>query len=1116
MVSGRKGGSNLRRIELILLCGLGGFVVTWYGGPGIILGVDSYFVLSPQIAVHEALRSWSTLTSAGLPNFQVQTLFFYALFAGLLDVFGYRVAQTIVLWSLISASALGMRAVLRSLFSWDEPSGAVAIIAASALYAFNPFTTSYLWWHQLWLEFTWASFPFLIAFTISVGRGRLSPLFAAAMGMIVLLLAAPGYPHVLLVPLSAFIIVLALALITGRNNWRSTALHIGAVLASWAIALAWWIVPSIVFLRDFLAAWHAQYKVSPLYLLQYGSQFSSWANVLRLTGLIQLHEAFYTQPFFPWFTPFNDTSLGDVLYALPALAFAGSVITFWRFKRAQPQIRNALIAFAASGFVASFLMKGDQPPWAFINVALLSLPLGAAWQHPYDKFALVEVIGACVMASLALRTILTSITPQFWKIIGVATIVVVVFIEGLPAYAGVVLTPQTNKIPGGVAVVPPYYKGLAQYLRGDGMLLQLPMRDNGETAFSWPRGAQTNNDPILEDFDRGDPVIRMRTGSKYADALLSEGTTALGLSKGRDAALSALGFEGAIVHNDWNSQFFPMLKGPLYYDELLGPTETPESGGAELITTPSSQGLKLPLDGLNMRDLTISMFVKVRAVSRNQTIVSTDNGFQVRWLEPGYVAVQGPMENGTSNWIHTAGLPINSNRWFLLSVQIRNGETVISIDGNSIASGKLLLPKRAKSVFLGSANRFLSFRGSFADVSILRGKQPAFFLSSEDPVLRARAHLFDWTIGTAFGRYAAPPAGSAVLESPHGANGLKVAEINGDSRDVRISFYFRPTDLHRGQVLLATDSGITLRWIEPGYLGLSGTAAAGWVHSPALDLAPNSWEKIGLVIKSGRATIDLNDTTIASGRFQWPRTRAIFLGSATKTRNLVGSASDFHVDSAGAVKSITKFTRSLGLLLSRYGWHFSGTIPRVGNSMTFQRIGALSLFTTSCPTGPVYIAHRLQSVAANSDVLSTLAAGYRCGSPLAVTTKRRLAIPNLSGNAMLAGSPRHGALGFNAAVHGNGVYLLVMNSSFSRKWVATSTTGRSKVLRHFVVNGYANGYVIQAVGNDVIALRYSEQPLIWRSLLAGAIVLLLAIAGLIYEWRLKSARILADQPSLRD
>ena len=1071
------------------------FVLSWFRGPGVIYSVDSYFVLRPELAIHEALSSWSTLYSSGTPNFMPQTFIFYCVFLLLDRYIGLRNAELIVLMALVSSSALGMRYFLRALLPKKSFASSIAVALCSILYVANPFTSSYTWWRQTWFEFTWAIYPWLLGLLVASVSRRARLVRATCVGTIVLIIGAPGFTHVLLVPLGTMLLSFGVAAIVASPNKKRAAARVSAILLGWTVAIAWWLIPSLAYLKTFLEEWRVQYRAAPMQLLEAGSQFSNLQNVARFVGVLQLHLYHGTQPFFPWFVPYGRGVLSLSLFALPLLAASGVICLFLSWRKLDASLRAYATVCVLVALAGMFLMKGDNPPLAAINRGLLRLPLGAAWQHPYDKFGQVALISVLVLSSLGV-TWLVAVTercvrrPRFVGVTVSVVCVAIILVEGWPFFSGNVLTPDEFDIPGAVAVVPRWYDRLAFILRDvRGDTFQLPARDNGESAFAWRRGAQTNNDPVLENFNGGQPVVRMKTGNSYADRLIDMAKAELGRPRSA-AVLSDLGFADIVVHHDWALNYMP-VPDALTIEEHLRPTRPPPAF-AILRSDKTARGLRLPIWPLRGDQLRVQFYVALANINREQTLLSTDNGLCLRWIPPGRLGLHDAV---SSSSVDTDVLGVHDGQWLHIEVIIDHSVAEIYVDDFLAARGPFRFTEPLRSIFLGSSNRYKPFRGAMSAIAILSATE---FLSfpAWDGMASAIIRNFRWRRINTDVLSEQPRKDEVVLLASARSGGLKIP-MKGPFEEMTITARARLDDTTREHEIFETSNGTGVRWVPPGYFVIDDLSRPNkWlaIDTPIVALRPNQWFLISLHVEPARRSLFLNGEPIAQVSTTKPQAAtSLFLGSASPARQFSGAFSairvtsddqEFESDIDPQVKSAARF----------FGWRVLR--PKSASpEYLFEKVGRLHLFLTPCPVPVFYVADEVDAVENETQVLQKLDKVASCRMHTAVITGEPPS--GLSASHPAPVVLRIGPTTFNVMSRIHGKYLLVFDTSFSENWRARSLTGASRILQHLVVNGYANGFVISASNSDTVQIHNSKQWLVSQSVLFGCLLLVLATLGII-------------------
>jgi hypothetical protein len=1088
----------LRRWDATALVLLGALVLTWFRGPGVIYGVDSYFVLDPAIGIRLAMSGWNDLYSAGIPNFAPHTLIFYCTFGVLNTLFGFRVAQIIILWLLISSAGLGIRAFLAKIITPSDLATRTAILAASILYVVNPFTTSYVWWHQTWMELTWAAVPWLLAFLVDAQKAARPPVLIATYGTLLIVVAAPAFSHPLLPQLVLFFVAAGLAFILDSEQRATTARRILIFFGGLAVGLSWWLVPSLLYVRTFLKMWHAQYNTPPVALLSYVSQFTTLPNVIRYIGLPQLHLYVGSEPFCAWFNPFRAGLLNELLFALPALTVGGFVVAG---SGLAPEVKRhrCFFAFCATTWLTSlFLMKGANPPLAGLNESLLKLPLGAAWQHPYDKFAQISLLAATPALVLALRIPLRS--PWLTgRILGGVAILAFLLLEGWPFYYGNLLTQQTPRIPGGVMVIPAEYRALAPVLRGQqGFTLQLPFVSDGETAFNWRRGAQTNNDPILEYFNGLQPVIRMRTGNVASDALVD--LSRLALASPRSAYVySALGVSAVVVHHDWAQQFLPASPDPEALEEYLDPLRPP-SIAARLVSNRNSQALPLLTSGLTKLltpPFRLSMFVQLRQPAQfPQTLIATDGGTILRWVSPGYLDLY---DQTSKSRVYTNRIAMRRGQWFKLELDLLPKYALIRVDDVLEGAGPFSAAP-SRQVFVGSINGFYPFEGTLVAPTFDIGQSRHTFTGLE-PDLQARIRHFGWKLQPPAALGSPPTTGGFALIGSAYSGPLELGHgVSFGNLD--ISMFVRLDRVSRRQVLISSPDGFQLVWQPEHYVGAVLPMERGgyeWVYTDPLYIRPQSWLQVRLLSRRGAIAIFVDGVPLVQAPYPSAGHGSLFLGNYWGV-GFLGSVADLHMMSKDGTLVAVRQWFNEAHNLSSQGWQIATLPRRFQKGYLFVPGIKLHVFLTPCPVGPIFIAPSTVTVRGDAlAIIRALSHTSSCSRKVTVMSYPSQLIPtHLSSPHLVVRSIF--PIGYDVAITGAGSYVLVFNRAFSTDWDAIPKYRRARILAHLEVNGFANGYLITG-GDDIIQLRYKDQQRIWLTLTAGALIVCVAIGVLLITRR---------------
>src|ERR1700694_4727329 len=165
---------------LLTICGLA--PLSWLREGYPIKGVDSYFSMHPQGIGLLSLDPWVSRASTGVPTSNVVAWSVNGVQAGLREIGLPLVTIEGILLTGLSLSALfGMHRLANTLLeAWNvgpvRPRASAlsqrhrSWIAAAVAIAWlaNPFALSFVWFHQLLTEVSWAALPWLIELLVRV------------------------------------------------------------------------------------------------------------------------------------------------------------------------------------------------------------------------------------------------------------------------------------------------------------------------------------------------------------------------------------------------------------------------------------------------------------------------------------------------------------------------------------------------------------------------------------------------------------------------------------------------------------------------------------------------------------------------------------------------------------------------------------------------------------------------------------------------------------------------------------------------------------------------------------------------------------------------------------
>jgi hypothetical protein len=415
----------------------------------------------------------------------------------------------------------------------------------------NPFTLSFVWFHQLLTEVTWAVVPWLVVLAIVAARQLMGPQLYVPLVLIVGIVGASGisltYLPAILILLAAFLIGVVIS-----ERQKGHALVGAAIfLATFVLSISWSTVPSIITLSQTYADEVSRLPAASEFL--YASKSSSLPNVLSLTAIPQLYANFNGVRYISW-APFIDGGPGQVLrFVLPVVALGGALFAV----RSRTQ-RSIVISLSCCVVAAALLSKGLNPPLGTLNLALLGLPFGGAFRHPVDKFAILLVLPMCVLFAHALTELFRRATTAP---LGFVASLTVIGIMASPWWSGSVIPNGGGPIPSARVKVPKSYPIIGSALSKapiGGKTFVLPYSTDQESAFHWTNGIQPNADCLFQDWSPERTLVCHGVGSEYANRVGNAVTNAVINSDPRVLELARIwGIDRWIIHEDWNLDFMP-------------------------------------------------------------------------------------------------------------------------------------------------------------------------------------------------------------------------------------------------------------------------------------------------------------------------------------------------------------------------------------------------------------------------------------------------------------------------------------------------------------------------------------------------------------------------------
>lgn len=568
---------------IVLAAGLAPIV--WLDNGLILKTVDSFFAVYPRHLLGTALYTWQTRSSTGVAAYSIPSIPLVALQQGLFMAgVPLVVDQSFILVTLAMAAVIGATWLMGEAIGNDHPTmlgtrDRFICAVVGVEWVANPFALSFVWFHQLQTEVTWAVLPWLVLVVIRGARGSLTFRQSSAWLVILCFLGAAGLPHIYIPSIGLVLLIMGISSGTRNPHTKHGLMLIVGLLAVFVGALAVWIVPSLPLLHDLVNT--GEIGAPPLTQLRFASRFTNLANVLSLTAVPALHQGVSGTPYMSWSWLILQWPGNVLRFILPVVAGIGS---FWGIR--QPATRRIAVGSTVAVVIGALFSKGINQPFPIVSIDLLRLPFGAGYTYPLDKFALVLVVAICLLFGLGLRAILESKRRS----LAIPVVLVTGVWLALPWWDGQVIPAGGGVLPSAHVSVPKAYVRAGMLLARQplmGKTFVVPYQPNGGTAFSWAHGVQPNLDCLLEDWTPGRSVICVPSGQPYGDRVGPALNAGLRNSDPRVLALAKLwGIDTWVIHRDWASNYMFPSVSPTTSTVLL-------SGGVYPLQPPNRVPLKL-------------------------------------------------------------------------------------------------------------------------------------------------------------------------------------------------------------------------------------------------------------------------------------------------------------------------------------------------------------------------------------------------------------------------------------------------------------------------------------------------------------------------------------------
>jgi len=544
----------LERSPLLLIGSAGLAPFFWFSHGLPIKGVDSFFSLRPQERLFPTVFSsaWDSQMSAGEPRQGHIYLLVNGLQAGLSSLgLPLSVTQAVILVLFAASSVTGMFLLLTLLLPGPRLVRGLGAACGAVCWVANPFTLSFVWFHQLLTEVTWAVVPWLLVLAIVAARQLMGPQLYVPLLLIVGIVGASGISLTYLPAILILLVAFLVGAVISERALGHALLGAGIFLATFMLSISWSIVPSVITLSQTYADEVSRLPAISEFL--YASKSSDLANVVSLTAIPQLYAKFEGVRYISW-AWFIDGGPGQILrFVLPIVALGGALFAV----RSRTQ-RPIAISLSCCVVAAAMLSKGLNPPFGTLNLALLGLPFGGAFRHPVDKFAVLLVMPMCVLFAHALTELFRRATTAP---LGFVASLTVIGIMAAPWWSGSVIPNGAGLIPSARVQVPKSYQIIGSALSKapvGGKTFVLPYSIDQEAAFHWTSGVQPNADCLFQDWSPERTLVCHEVGSQFANRVGNTVQKALTNSDPRVLELARIwGIDRWLIHEDWNLDFMP-------------------------------------------------------------------------------------------------------------------------------------------------------------------------------------------------------------------------------------------------------------------------------------------------------------------------------------------------------------------------------------------------------------------------------------------------------------------------------------------------------------------------------------------------------------------------------
>lgn len=790
---------------------------SWFASGLPVKGVDSFFSLHPEGRLGVGVFSWDARVSTGSPAAELNATLLNAVQAGLAELgLATAAAQALLLSVLAGAAACG---AYRLVMVFPAPPTCeshkrLAGTLAALFWVANPFSLSFVWWHQLLIEVTWATLPWLVVLLIKAVRSDEDATRWVPALLLVAVAGSAGLTHVYLVTVTSLLVSLALCLKHREKRWSEHLSRVAAFFFVFGLGVAWWVIPTLPLIPSLVAA--AGIHGDSLAQLRYASRFSTVGNIVSMRAVPQLYARVAEAPYVSWQAAVT-TGLGRVVvWVPPAAAAVGGIRSLLHRGTRLPGV-----GLAASALVAIIVAKGLNPPFPRLSLHLVELPLGAAFRHALDKVSFLIVLPFTLLLAAGVMSLPWRKLPSQLAIGVVAA--GLVFLS-LPWWTGSVIPAGGEVLPSAQVEMPRAYDQVGRWLAqqpSGGKTMVLPFALNGEAAFAWRSGIQPNMDPLLQDWAPDRSTLATPSGNAYSDLVSSTLARAAASLDEKVFALARLwGVDSWVVHADWAEDYFAgsMRPGDAYRFLNLDPAPALRRH----VVPRRDQALPVGPEGvvvLNVRTRSLPVGEdKLVAVGGATLQLNREGFFALRNVARGeWDPVLPPLATG--RW-HELRLVIDGSRLHLVVNGVGRGRGVTVDDASSFW---LLAP----CATCGKTELVPSDASAAGGISGLASRPERTFVS---------------TYLTTYSQSALPLiyAASSVARIPSMRSEQAALEVAHDLRDDRLPVVL-DDDVPLPEAQLDADASV--RWTRRSPTAYDGTLwMDGWTVFTFLQSHDDEWE----------------------------------------------------------------------------------------------------------------------------------------------------------------------------------------------------------------------------------------------------------------------------------